>query len=265
MYMHTHLKRALINKTLLKIISGIQNFEENSIFNIVKAAELAKATYVDIAAIPSIIQKIKQHIQLPLCISTLDPSLINKCILAGADIVEVGNYDCFYSGKSKFSLDRIFYISEKIRLMFPEITLCVTIPHDLSIEKQIYLAKKLQSININMLQTEGITSQINEINNFSLYSNIKSISTTLSMTYILSQTIDIPIITASGINSANASSAIKYGADGLGIGSAITKFENIEDMTKVIKTIKKDLKIASANQFNYHEIKTLSSHFLSLT
>lgn len=144
------LQKNINERNVIKVISGINNFQSTQIIKICKAADIAQATYLDIAANPHLINTVKQVTKLPLCISTLNPNLIYECLSAGAEIIELGNYDAFYKSQNLFSEKRVFSISKLIKSLFPEITICVTIPHHLSVKKQVYLAQQLEDLNIDM-------------------------------------------------------------------------------------------------------------------
>nr|YP_010336744.1 hypothetical protein MW559_pgp142 [Stylonema alsidii]UNJ15150.1 hypothetical protein [Stylonema alsidii] len=224
---------------ILKIITGINNFEVQTVSNITYAAQVTQVSYLDVAANPKLIQRIKQITNLPICISSIDPSIIYKCLMNGADIVEIGNYDIFYEYKHLFSVARILTIVQEIQENFPNTKLCVTIPHHLTIKEQITLTQKLTILGIKYLQTEGIYSQHQFFNNNYILSNtLAKVSATLSTTYALSKTTGQSIMTASGITQSTASLAIKYGATGIGISSLIMKMKNSADMVIMISLIK---------------------------
>nr|YP_010338487.1 hypothetical protein MW432_pgp144 [Rhodaphanes brevistipitata]UNJ18437.1 hypothetical protein [Rhodaphanes brevistipitata] len=253
MIMHNNLKQAILERKVLKIISGINNFDLKNIINIINAAHISKATYIDIAANEILIKEIKNLTNLPICVSTIDPSIIYKCIAAGADLIEIGNYDQFYKNNILFTTNRILLITAEIRSLFPEITLCVTIPHYFSIQEQIYLAKQLAKLKVNVLQTEGISSQLGLDRNCTsnLSKNVLNASATLSMTLAIAEVTSIPIITASGINQSNANIALQYGACGVGVGSCINKLNNLSQMISMIKIIKSNLDTHSNHAITY--------------
>ena len=70
---------------------------------LVKAAELAGATYVDICAQPTLISYLKSKYSIPICVSITNLNLLDDIIDAGADIIELGNFEVLYS--------QCFYIS----------------------------------------------------------------------------------------------------------------------------------------------------------
>nr|YP_010196107.1 hypothetical protein LK014_pgp156 [Gracilaria caudata]UAD83504.1 hypothetical protein [Gracilaria caudata] len=93
------LQQKISKQKAVKIITGLNNFSINSIIKIVKATELGQASYVDIAANPKIISTIKSINSFPLCVSSIEPLELLDCVIKGADIIEVGNFDIFYDKK----------------------------------------------------------------------------------------------------------------------------------------------------------------------
>jgi len=225
---------------VVKIISGIDNFNINKIFNIISACEISKATYIDVAANPDIISFIKSISSLPICVSSIDSNMLYNSVVAGADLVEIGNFDCFYKNGIYLSIDEIVKIVKQTKYLLSNIDICVTIPHTLTLNKQVYLAQKLEQIGVNLLQTEGIQSNCtnNDLLAHDHISYSASIaSSTLSSIYLISQAVNIPVIASSGINKISASVALSYGASGVGIRSAISQINDILGMSKYINEI----------------------------
>jgi hypothetical protein len=95
MAMPSTLQRAFTNHRVLKVISGLNNFDANRVAAIVKAAELGGATFVDIAADADLVQLVKNLITLPVCVSAVEPEKFVLAVEAGADLIEIGNFDSF--------------------------------------------------------------------------------------------------------------------------------------------------------------------------
>nr|YP_010336547.1 hypothetical protein MW557_pgp141 [Rhodospora sordida]UNJ14953.1 hypothetical protein [Rhodospora sordida] len=245
-------QKAIIERKALKVISGINNFNVKKVSNLIYAASMTKATYIDVGANAKLVQTVRKITHLPICISSIDTSIIYKCIVRGVSVVEIGNYDNFYKDKQIFSIHRILAIVSEVRSLFPKITLCVTIPHNLLIQEQIFLMKKLTELQVDALQTEGIISYAEKQNKDYMVSEaLDKVSATLSTTYALSQIVSIPIITASGITQTTASVAMQYGASGVGIGNSIVQLESRSSMIRMINTIHKLLSNHSTNIIEY--------------
>nr|QUE28026.1 Ycf23 [Sahlingia subintegra] len=240
MPIHSQLINDLNQKQVLKIISGcVNNFNEKEITETIIAADLGGATYIDIAADTKIISLATQLTTLPLCISSIIPKQIFNCIEKGVTIVEIGNFDAFYSQSMHFNLQDIKNISKQIRTSYPEVTLCTTLPYILSLKEQVELTKFLEFIGIDLIQTEG-TINNNTINTRSNLRLEKSHSTLLT-TYNLSKLVNLPIIAASGISHKNGSSAILYGASGVGVKTAVINQKGLKNKIKLVELIKKSI------------------------
>ena len=215
---------------------------------LVKAAELAGATYVDICAQPTLISYLKSKYSIPICVSITNLNLLDDIIDAGADIIELGNFDVLYSQGFYISAQEVYNMSSQIREKYPDVALCVTIPHTLSLEDQIKLAKDLELIGVDLLQTEG--KQAPKYGKTLVY-NISRALSTLTTTYVLSKIVSIPIITASNLSELTCAMAIYYGASGVGVGRSIMKEKSTGLMVNKIQLLKNSLAI------NYSCINTV--------
>nr|YP_009300581.1 hypothetical chloroplast RF23 [Campylaephora sungminbooi]AKU47500.1 hypothetical chloroplast RF23 [Campylaephora sungminbooi]ALN11947.1 hypothetical chloroplast RF23 [Campylaephora sungminbooi] len=257
------------NKKVVKIISGIDNLNIHSILQYVQACEIGKATYVDISANPEIVRFIKQITNLPVCVSSINIKALYDSVLAGADLVEIGNFDVFYNQGIIFSPQQIVNISKQIRLLLPNTYICVTIPHIFTLNQQIELALRLEDLGINIIQTEGNISKLISSNlykssisqDYLFYSILKS-AAALSSVYLLSNAVNIPVIAASGINSLTASIAFAYGASGIGIKSEVGKFDSIDKMSCRINEIIQSLDINTSN-IKYVKNNSILNHLYS--
>lgn len=220
-------------KKVVKVISGLNNLDINKIYKILKSAEIAQADYIDLAANSKVISLLSKIVDLPLCVSSIDPIELYNCSVSGADILEVGNFDVFYEKKFNFSSFDILKLAFETRRLIQNKDICVTIPHTLSLYEQILLAKKLEKLGINFLQTEGISHDISLLSKYK-YDNISKLvnvsASTLSSAYILSNLINIPIISSSKINFLSTSTSIICGASGVGIKSAIYNKKTVYEM-----------------------------------
>nr|QOS04662.1 hypothetical protein [Sarcopeltis skottsbergii] len=241
-------KKNFSTKRVVKIISGLSNFDLNYIVRVVKAAQIGRADYVDIAANTEIISVVKSCTKIPICVSSIDSIDLYRCIVYGADMVEIGNFDFLDSQGIVFSGHQIIQLAQEIRLLLPNSIICVTIPHRLLLDKQMKLASNLKSIGICMVQTEGLSTKLlyRSIANNYISHSIHKASAALSSSYAISQSIDIPVISSSGINSISALIAIAYQASGVGIGSLLKNFNTIYEMSNCISDI-----VASLSYYIY--------------
>lgn len=226
------------------------------LLKLVESAKIADATYVDICADQNIIKYIKNVSDRIICVSITDFKNIDNIIAAGADFLEIGNFDHLYKQDFYIADNEILDITKEIRSRYPEIPLCVTIPHTLTIEKQILLAKQLQELNIDLIQTEGRSAPEYSKN---LVLNVSRAFASLTSTYVLSQVVSVPIIAASNLSELTSSMSIYYGASGVGIGKSIMKHSQVEKMVEKINLLKQGLssKCYKINKINHISISNI--------
>jgi hypothetical protein len=125
------LQQALNQKKALKVISGLMNFDVERVTATVKAATLGGATFVDIAADPNLVKTVRNLTPLPVCVSAVEPAKFVPCVAAGADLIEIGNFDAFYAQGRRFEAEEVLQLTQETRALLPNITLSVTVPHNL--------------------------------------------------------------------------------------------------------------------------------------
>jgi hypothetical protein len=158
MSVNSKLQRAFEQGRALKIISGLNNFDAANVAAVVKAADIGGATFVDIAADRDLVLMAKQLTDLPICVSAVEPEKFVPAVEAGADLIEIGNFDAFYAVGRRFEAEEVLELTRQTRSLFPKITLSVTVPHILELDKQVQLAIELVKAGANIIQTEGGTS-----------------------------------------------------------------------------------------------------------
>jgi deoxyribose-phosphate aldolase len=233
------LQRALAQKTALKVISGLHNFDRDRVAAIVKAAELGGATFVDIAADAELIRMVKQLTSLPVCVSAVEPEQFVMAVAAGADMVEIGNFDRFYAQGRRFEAAEVLALTEATRALLPDVLLSVTVPHILALDEQVTLAEKLVAAGADMIQTEGGTSASPASSG--VLGLIEKAAPTLAAAYEISRAVDVPVLCASGVSSATAPLAIAAGAAGVGVGSAINQLNSEIAMVAAVRSIVESL------------------------
>ena len=213
----------------------------------VSLSDTVNATYLDISANPLVVREVKKYTSLPLCVSSISLHDFYKCALEGVDVLEIGNYDFFYQNRLFLSKEHILSLANEVRRVFPDLDICVTIPYTLSLEEQIQLGLNLESIGVQILQTESLKSKL-ELQNFSLTESIMMAFPVLSSTYAISKSVNIPVIAASGINCVTGSLALLYGASGIGIGASLMSYHSLSSRYIYLKQINSSVqanKIAS--------------------
>ena len=235
MTMHPRLARAFAEKNALKVISGLNNFNRDHVAAVVKAAEAGGATFVDIAAEPTLVDTIRNLTNLPICVSAVEPKLFVSAIEAGADLIEIGNFDSFYAQGRRFEAAEVLALTKATRSLLPEVTLSVTVPHILPLDEQVQLAEALVKAGANIIQTEGGTS-ITPVHP-GVRGLIEKATATLAAAHSISKAVEVPVLCASGLSNVTIPMAIAAGASGVGVGSAINQLDNEVAMVAQVRTL----------------------------
>nr|AIU44538.1 hypothetical protein [Cyanophora paradoxa] len=233
--MNNKIKNSLKQKKLIKVISGLNNFNATHVLKIAKAANAGNADFIDIAAAPKLVELVKKEVpNLSICVSAIKPELFVPCVKAGAELIEIGNFDSLYSQGYKINFSDILSLVKQTRTLLPDTLLSVTIPYLLPLNLQLELAYRLEDLKVNLIQTEGkILKNISFSNN----SNIETILPTLASTCLIANNITIPVICASGLTDSTIELPFKLKASGVGIGNAISKLNSTQEMTNYLNKI----------------------------
>ena len=235
MTINPKLQRAFEQGRALKIISGLNNFDAARVASVVKAADLGGATFVDIAADRDLVIMAKKLTNLPICVSAVEPEKFVSAVEAGADLIEIGNFDSFYASGRRFEAAEVLELTRQTRSLFPNITLSVTVPHILTLDKQVQLATELVQAGADIIQTEGGTSaQPVHAGTLGL---IEKAAPTLAAAFEISRAVSIPVLCASGISNVTAPLAIGAGAAGIGVGSAVSQLNSEIAMIAVVRSL----------------------------
>lgn len=248
MTIHPQLRKAFAKKNALKIISGLNNFDSGRVATIVKAAEAGGATFVDIAANAALIRDIRQLTSLPICVSAVEPELFVNAMQAGADLIEIGNFDSFYAQGRRFEALEVLELTKKTRSLLPEVTLSVTVPHILTLDQQVQLAEELVKAGADIIQTEGGTSS--KPSHPGVLGLIEKATPTLAAAHSIARAVDVPVLCASGLSAVTAPMAIAAGASGVGVGSAINQLDNEIAMVAAVRSLVEALNVkVTANNY----------------
>lgn len=235
MTIHPTLQTALDRGHALKIISGLNNFDCDRVATVVKAADRGGATFVDIAADPNLVQMAKQLTSLPVCVSAVDPQLFVTAVNAGADLIEIGNFDSFYAQGRRFEAAEVLSLTHATRALLPTIALSVTVPHILPLDQQVQLAEELVKAGADIIQTEGGTSSAPT--HSGALGLMEKAAPTLAAAYEISRAVSVPVLCASGLSSVTAPLAIAAGASGVGVGSAINQLNSEVAMIAAVRSL----------------------------
>ena len=238
------LQKSIRNRSLLKVISGLNNFNPESVFRISKVAGIGGADLLDIACEPKLVELAVEASTIPVCVSAVDPKLFPQAVKAGASIIEIGNFDSFYPDGRFFSADEVLSLALESRRLLPEVVLSVTVPHILPLDHQAQLALDLVDIGVDLIQTEGGTSS--QPTSPGTLGLIEKASPTLAGTIAISGVLkenchDVPVICASGLSDVTVPMAISVGASGVGIGSAVNKLTSELAMIATVKGLRQAL------------------------
>ncbi|NET09647.1 MAG: DUF561 domain-containing protein [Merismopedia sp. SIO2A8] len=242
MTIHSTLQSAFAQKCALKIISGLTNFDPDHVTTIVRAADRGGATFVDIAASADLVRIVRPLTKLPICVSAVEPEKFVPAVAAGADLIEIGNFDAFYAQGRRFEGEEVLALTQKTRSLLPQITLSVTVPHILELDQQVHLAEQLVQAGADIIQTEGGTSSAPT--HPGTLGLVEKAAPTLAAAYEISKAVSVPVLCASGLSSVTAPMAIAAGASGVGVGSAINKLTSEVAMTAMVRQLADALAIA---------------------
>ena len=109
------LRQKLESRSLLKVISGLNNFDRNSIARISKAAGIGGADLIDVACDPDLVDLAIKASGLPICVSSVEPELFPDAVEAGASMIEIGNYDSFYPKGRFFDAGEVLDLTKRSR------------------------------------------------------------------------------------------------------------------------------------------------------
>jgi len=237
-------QKELNNKSLLKVISGLNNFDIKSVTMIARAASLGGADLIDVACNPELVEAVLDLTSLPICVSAVEPELFIDSVKAGATFIEIGNFDSFYEKGINFSPDQVLSLTKKTKDLLPHIPLSVTVPHTISLDKQVDLAIQLIKEGVDIIQTEGGKSS--KPYSSGIQGLFEKAVPTLAATFAIKQEfvknkIYNPIMSASGLSQITCPLAISSGASAVGVGTVINKLDNLIGMIAVIRGLKESL------------------------
>ncbi len=230
-------KKHLAEKRAVKIIAGIDNFDIENVKNVVTAAEQAGASAVDVSAKEEIIEMAKANTTLPVFVSSIVPEDLAMAVKAGADAIEIGNFDALYKkGMRMSAIEILDIVNETLRLIGKsKVFICVTVPGHIEIGEQIALAKALEELNIDLIQTEGAATV--EAQSNGARGLLETAQVSIANTIELARNVEIPVMTASGLTPTTVALAFAAGASAVGVGSCINKLRSEIEMIATASSI----------------------------
>jgi coenzyme F420-reducing hydrogenase delta subunit len=245
---------------VVKVIAGLHNFNPLHVRRVVEASIVGGASHVDIACSAGLVRIAKNsQIQLgrkiTVCVSDVNPENFLNAMEAGADMVEIGNFDGFYSLGQSFPADLIVKLTKTTRKYLPDTPLSVTVPHTLSLNDQTQLAKELERCGADIIQTEGKVMTTGDSGVTALY---RAQSAILSA-FALSNAVSIPVWCASGLDDTTASLALQAGARGVGVGRFVTCHNQQVAMEQAVQRLVSRLRAPASALLNVGALFSASS------
>ena len=231
------LQRSLEQRSALKVIAGLMNFDAASVARLARAAGHGGADLIDVACDPELVSlAIRESGGVPVCVSSVEPEQFPAAVAAGAVMVEIGNFDAFYPEGRVFGAEEVLALTRRTREMLPQVVLSVTVPHVLPLDQQEQLAVDLVAAGADLIQTEGGTSA----RPFSAGSLglIEKAAPTLAAAHSISRAVDAPVLCASGLSAVTLPMAIAAGAAGVGVGSAVNRLSDELAMVAVVRGLR---------------------------
>ena len=223
-------KKDLAAKRAVKIIAGIDNFDIDRVKSVVIAADRAKASAIDVSANEEIIKMAKENTTLPVFVSSIVPEDLAMAVKAGADAIEIGNFDALYKKGMRMSAMEILDIVKETLALIKKsnVFVCVTVPGHIAIADQINLAKELEALNVDLIQTEGAATV--EAQSEGARGLLETAEVSIANTIELARNVEIPVMTASGLTTTTVPMALAAGASAVGVGSCVNKLKSDIEM-----------------------------------
>ncbi len=237
-------KQHLKEKRAVKIIAGIDNFDIENVKKVVSAANQAGASAIDICANEEIFEVARQLTELPLFVSSIVPEELAQAVKMGADAIELGNFDALYKIGVRMGAEEVLELARKTMSLInkSETFVCVTVPGHICVANQIDLARKLEELGVDLIQTEG--AAIANIQSEGARGLMEAAQVSIANTIEIARNVDVPVMTASGITNTTAALAFAAGASAIGVGSCINKMDSSLAMMAVARSL---VEIASKN------------------
>lgn len=245
----------------LKIISGLQNFDATLVENVAWASQMGGASHIDIACDPELVKLAKSVSNIPVCVSSVNPQAFVSAVKAGADMIEIGNYDSFYDQGIKFSIEDIIAMTKETRVLLPDIPLSVTVPHTLSLSEQVLLAKQLELCGVDVIQTEGKMGA--NPSTMGVQQLIEIAAPALASAFALSRAVNLPVMCSSGLTDVTAPLALAAGAKGVGIGSMVNKLSHKQQMFLAVSAIASSMGRTPASGIDHNDAAVDASSIVS--
>lgn len=234
-------KAHLREKRAVKVIAGIDNFDIENIKKVVSTATQAGASAIDICADEDIFMAIREITNLPLFVSSVIPEELAQAVRFGADAIELGNFDALYKKGLRMGSEEVLELAKETKSLISgfqsgsDTFFSVTVPGHICVAEQIDLARKLEEIGVDLIQTEG--AAIANVQSEGARGLMETAQVSIANTIELARNVEIPVMTASGITPTTAAMAFAAGASAIGVGSCINKLDSALSMMAVARSL----------------------------
>lgn len=248
-------KKHLREKRAVKIIAGMNNFDIESVKRIANAAQMGIASALEVAASKEIIKAAKSIFKKTVFASSVYPYKLKEAVEAGADAIQIGNFRELYNEGIFLNSDDVYEIVvETMDLISKyDVFVSVTIPWHLSIDDKIDLAKKVELLGVDLIETEG-NSSIKPNGMVGLFDAAKSTILDISE---LSRHVGINVIATGNLTPETIPLALASGAVGVGVGGAVNRLDTQVGMISMVRSI-----VASANGISTNTYNSIKSEVL---
>lgn len=243
-------RQALVEQSVLKVISGIDQFDMGTVTTLVQTTQSVAqgnaAVAVDVAANPEIVRAVREAFSGLVFASSVKPQELLAAVDAGADAVELGNFDALYAQGFYISAEDVLALAkETVALVGDRALICITVPGHLSVDVQINLAQALEVLGVDLLQTEGATRLLSETPAVKTLSMAEKAALSADNVKALTAAVRLPIMAASGMDVETMGAALFAGASAIGVGSAVNKGQ---DEATVVATLTAMMTQLAANK-----------------
>ena len=237
------LRAAVDARRGVKVIAGINNYELETVRDVVRAAEAGGADAVDVAARQEIVEAARELFTRALVVSSVEPTELVNAVRWGADVVELGNFDALYAEGRFFDAETVLKLAEETVTRVREIAtvdqawISVTVPGHLAAEHQVSLTQRLEKLGVDLIQTEGAV-RVNETEKrVDTLTPERQLELTLANTRVLVKATRLPVMTATAITPETIVQAFEAGASMVGVGRAVREVRVVEEMTRRVQTL----------------------------
>ncbi len=226
-------RAAVEARRAVKIIAGIANFDRPHVQAVVRAARDGGADAVDVAARVDIVEAVRREFDRVVVASSVEPQALAAAVDAGADVVELGNFDALYAQGQFLDADTVLALAEEtVRLVDGRAWISVTVPGYLAPEHQMHMAQRLEALGVQLIQTEGAVRVTGE-QRVETISAEEKLALTLANTRLLVKASRVPVMSATALTADNVAQAFEAGASVVGVGAYVNRAEEAEMAARV--------------------------------